>query len=339
MGALLEYGQVGEYKHSRKGMTPYRRNIVVGVTMLGAMVILGWMIIQFGEVPAGWFAPPMMPITLVTERADGISEGSMISYRGVAVGRVTKVTMGEDLIHVNIEAQVDQRQPLPSNVEGVIRSQVFGGSGILSLQLVGQQPEGRLKAHDTVKARFVGLDFIPPEFASLATELQATAKQFRESNIVAHMDQQVQKAGKILDSVDQIISDPKMKEDIHAAIANIRSAAETANRLGAKLEKTTEQINGAMGEARGTLKNVNSSVEQLSKQTTARMEELSKTLSNLESITAKIDQGKGTAGALVNDPRLYQSLVDTSRDLNATISDLKRLVEQWEQEGISFKLK
>ena len=35
-------------------MTPYRRNIVVGVTMVGALVILGWMIIQFSEVPAGW---------------------------------------------------------------------------------------------------------------------------------------------------------------------------------------------------------------------------------------------------------------------------------------------
>src|SRR5688572_14473084 len=102
-------------------MTPYRRNIVVGVTMVGALVILGWMIIQFGEVPAGWFAPPMMPVKIVTERADGIAEGTIIGYRGVAVGRVTKVTMGEDLIHVNIDAQVDERQPLPANVEGVIR--------------------------------------------------------------------------------------------------------------------------------------------------------------------------------------------------------------------------
>ena len=42
---------------------------------------------------------------------------------------------------------------------------------------------------------------------------------------------------------------------------------------------------------------------------------------------------------LVNDPKLYQSLVDNSRELNATILDLKRLVEQWEQEGVSFKLK
>jgi len=42
---------------------------------------------------------------------------------------------------------------------------------------------------------------------------------------------------------------------------------------------------------------------------------------------------------LVNDPRLYESLADTTRQLNATVSDLRRLLEQWEQEGVTMKLK
>jgi hypothetical protein len=41
----------------------------------------------------------------------------------------------------------------------------------------------------------------------------------------------------------------------------------------------------------------------------------------------------------MNDPRLYQSLVDTSRELNATVTDLRLLIEQWEQEGVPLKLK
>jgi DNA-binding Lrp family transcriptional regulator len=41
----------------------------------------------------------------------------------------------------------------------------------------------------------------------------------------------------------------------------------------------------------------------------------------------------------VNDPRLYESLVETAKELNATVSDLRRLVNQWEQEGVSLKLK
>ena len=48
----------------------------------------------------------------------------------------------------------------------------------------------------------------------------------------------------------------------------------------------------------------------------------------------KIDEGKGTAGALVNDPKLYESLADTAAELNLMVKDMRRLLAQWEQEGI-----
>jgi len=320
-------------------MTSYRRNIVVGITMLGALVILGWMIMQFGDRPAKLFAPETMPVTIITERADGIAEGSVVGYRGVGVGRVQSVRRSEDNIHVVIECLIDVTPPLPDNVEGLIRSQFFGGSGILSLVLTGPEPVGVLKKGKTLHAHFVGLDVVPPEFAQLATDLRLTSQQFRDSNIVAHLDEQVQRAGKILDSVDKIVSDPKLRDDIKGAVSNIRSASENASRLTAKLEQTTDHVNQAVGDVRGTLAKTNTSIDTLTHQTSDRMEQLANTLANLESITNKIDKGQGTAGALVNDPKLYQSLVDTSRELNTTISDLKRLVEQWEQEGMSFKLK
>src|SRR5207249_1400284 len=93
-----------------------------------------------------------------------------------------------------------------------------------------------------------------------------------------------------------------------------------------------------MSDVRTTVKNVGGNVESISKQVGDRLEQISKTIDHFQSIAAKIDTGQGTAGQLVNDPKLYQSLVDSSRELNATIVDLKRLVEQWEQEGLSFKL-
>lgn len=300
--------------------------------MLGALVILGWMIMQFGDRPARLFAPEMMPIRLTTDRADGIAEGSIISYRGVGVGRVGAVRRSADGLTVEIVAMIEKEgPPLPANLEGVIRSQVFGGSGILSLQLTGPRPEGELTRDSLLHARFLGIDLLPPEFAELATELRQTARQFRETNMVAHLDEQVQKVGKILDSVNEMISDPKMREDIRAALTNVRAASESAARLGTKLEQTTGQVNE-------TIAKTNTNIDKLSKQLSDRMDQVARMLTNLESITAKVDQGKGTAGALVNDPKLYQSLVETAQNLNVTVTDLKRLVEQWEQEGISFRL-
>ena len=55
-------------------------------------------------------------------------------------------------------------------------------------------------------------------------------------------------------------------------------------------------------------------------------------------LSSKIDQNQGTAGKFVNDPRLYEAMVDTAREMRATVSDLRRLVQQWEQEGVQLKL-
>ena len=58
----------------------------------------------------------------------------------------------------------------------------------------------------------------------------------------------------------------------------------------------------------------------------------------MQSIANKIDKGDGTAGKLVNDPKLYEGLSDSAAELHLTIKDLRRLIQQWEQEGVPFKL-
>src|SRR5205814_10274985 len=79
-------------------------------------------------------------------------------------------------------------------------------------------------------------------------------------------------------------------------------------------------------------------VDEIARLLGDRLVQISKTLENFESITRKINEGKGTAAALLNDPSLYENLLDVSKEMKLTIADLKRLVEQWEQEGVPFKL-
>jgi hypothetical protein len=69
------------------------------------------------------------------------------------------------------------------------------------------------------------------------------------------------------------------------------------------------------------------------------MLQVNKSLDEFQGIVTKVNAGKGTAGLLVNDPKLYQSLLENSHQLNVTIASLSRLVEQWEQEGVTLKLK
>src|SRR5207253_1450871 len=123
-------------------------------------------------------------VHFVTDRADGVADGSPISYLGVESGHVTTVRIAtDDRQKVLIDGQVNVEPAIPANVRGVIKTTSLLGSGAAIALVTDGAPSGQKIAKDQViEARFVGFgELLPPEFSQLASELAATAKQFRES--------------------------------------------------------------------------------------------------------------------------------------------------------------
>ena len=69
-------------------MPSYQRNVMVGITVLGAMIAFAWMALKFSSRTAELFAPAQIPVHFKTPRADGLSPGSAVQYLGVDVGPV-----------------------------------------------------------------------------------------------------------------------------------------------------------------------------------------------------------------------------------------------------------
>ena len=68
-------------------------------------------------------------------------------------------------------------------------------------------------------------------------------------------------------------------------------------------------------------------------------DKLGEAVTNLNSLLDKINNGQGTAGKLVNDGRLYEQLLEDSKQLNLVLLDLKSFVAQSKEKGIPLKLK
>jgi phospholipid/cholesterol/gamma-HCH transport system substrate-binding protein len=306
---------------------------MVGVVVLGGLLILAWMLIQFGAGLAVPFAADNQPVRFVTDRADGLSNGSSITYLGVIVGRVESVSRSDDQTQVYISGTVDTKPPLPANLKAVIRSQgLVGGGALLVLELTDGKPSGTLAKGQIISAHYVGLDILPPEFADLANELRKTVKDLRESNIIGNLNDQITKAGAVMDSLQTLVSDPQMRDNLKASLASIRASSANFEKLTGDLDHLSTSTSDAVAKTQ-------LAVLDVSRQLSARLEQTSKLLDQFQSIAEKVNKGQGTAGALINDNRLYESMVDTARELNTTVSDLRRLVEQWEQEGVSLKVK
>src|SRR4051812_40838380 len=118
-------------------MTPRKRNIIVGTTVLIALVALAWMILQFSSRSFSQIFTKSTPFKISADRADGIGEGSSIAYLGVPVGRVTGLRRKPDNQSVEIDAVLNEGEAIPKNVKGFIRPQgALGTSAFIALETV-----------------------------------------------------------------------------------------------------------------------------------------------------------------------------------------------------------
>ena len=256
--------------------------------------------------------------------------------------RPVLVTRRPDSQGVVVDGLVDRNPPLPANLKASISSSsAISGGTIMNLELSGDQPVGVLQPDATIPATYVGLELhlLPPEVTQTAEqiglmsdEIRKTVEQLRVSGVIGHLDEalkqisaQANRAGTLLNSAQQVIGSDKTRQDIQTAIDNIRTTSAATTRISANIETLTG--------------NLQQDSESLNKQLGDRLTQIAAVLNNLQSITAKVDQGKGSAGLMVNDPRLYEAMVDSLHQLDATVTDLHRLVDQWEQEGLSLKVK
>jgi phospholipid/cholesterol/gamma-HCH transport system substrate-binding protein len=89
--------------------------------------------------------------------------------------------------------------------------------------------------------------------------------------------------------------------------------------LGAKLEGVADNIGKALGGDSGS----GSLFAKIDKLVEQNGPKLTETIANLQEITAKLNNGQGTMGKLVNDPKLHDELLATVAELKAAATDAK----------------
>jgi phospholipid/cholesterol/gamma-HCH transport system substrate-binding protein len=104
----------------------------------------------------------------------------------------------------------------------------------------------------------------------------------------------------------------KNTADMNEVIAQLGS-------LGAKLEGVADNIGKALGGDSGS----GSLFSKLDKLVDQNGPKLTDTIANLQDITAKIKNGDGTFGKLVNDPKLHDELVLAVGEIKAAAADAK----------------
>ena len=216
-------------------------------TVIIGLGILGWMILQFSGNVARLWGPETILVRFVTDRADGVADGSPILYRGVDSGHVTRVWIDEadtgDASSSRRRSTASRRYP--ATCSGVIRTaSLLGAGSAVSLEIIGvpsdTTPEGRPNRRSEVRraGRY-------PPLRIRRLRHRADAQPSRNSANRASSrtsTRQVTNVGELIDSMREIVGDPNTQADLKTTFANLREVTDSAKQIAGKLDKFADEL-------------------------------------------------------------------------------------------------
>ena len=307
-----------------------RRNLIVGIFVVGALIALVWLIFQFRDLPGAVTKFSSFPVLVQFPTAPGVQKDTPVQFCGYQIGRVTSVMYpeprrdlktGQVYHQILVRLSIDKKHAkIPSNVEVKLMTRGLGSSYIdLKVDPANipspNEPNAFLAA-DTLLQGSTGMtsEFFPEESQKKLEEL-------------------VVKISILAQNLNDVVGDPNSKNDFKSILANLSTASGKATDMFEEFRKFS---------ATGTklLKGFDNDVDKFVTSIVATSEELGKTLAEMRVTLEKVNSGKGSAGKLVNDAQLYESLVETSEEMRKMLEELRTFMAHINERGsVPIKLK
>jgi hypothetical protein len=317
-------------------MQEFRKNVIVGIFVLAAMLSLGAMILLLGKAPQ-WLSS-MYTINIYFPSAGPVQNGDSVIMNGVRVGQVKLIRALPDVRKgVQVEAEIYSEYRIPKDVKPLIKEQSVGfGKSAIRIDVGSENSDqmlptdGKGVLHGTVaggiaelvpQATLQKLEDAGVALTNLATALKPVADDLHEllkptsvaaldsttapKHPLANLSTAIQRLDTSLKGFNKIMADPNNQENIAVMVKNFRLVSE----------------NGVV----------------LSKGLVTSTDKMSLLLDKLNVMGEKMNNGQGAAAKFLNDPELYEALTLTAKRLEMAIQDLQTLVRQWQEKGLKIE--
>ncbi len=148
-----------------------------------------------------------------------------------------------------------------------------------------------------------------------------------------------------LDRVESFFADPNAPRDFRKTLANLADATASADAAMKELQAFARKARGAvasaedvLAEADKTIKGIDPKLDRLTEKLIEDAEGISTVLAEVRKVVVKVNKGEGALGELINNPKLYNSFVDSMEQMDRMIKDLRSLIRKWKDEGVEVKL-
>ena len=351
-------------------MHELRRNTMVGLFMIVGLAALAWLMTSFGELPT-FMGGATYEIKIVVKELKGIGQGAAINLSGVQIGRVKEVRF-KDPEHLDAGVQIigaiDQHYRIPNTATAIVQPAGLGfGRGSLTLDVVeGEQAPPLVAGEEIVgimggyfegiipDTLLVTLESTIARFGTLLEELTPVANDMHNllqkstvqdvdrpahdaRRITANLYTVVQRFDSTLKNFNETFGDPTVREGLLDMIDNVRQMSVDGRASLDNIRTTTADLRESLARISEKLEagidNANRRIDNVADDLRPVLLHSASLAASLNHIARTIEQGRGTAGLFVNDPRLYESLLLTSQRLTEMVDTIQRLAAKFELDG------
>ncbi len=337
-----------------------RRNIVVGLFVIIGLIALIWLIFKFQDLPGFVTELDSFEVYVQFPTAPGVQKDTPLQFCGYQIGRVTHVQppqirpdlkTGEKYYQIVVVLSIyNQYKTIPSNVDVKMMMRGLGSSYIE----FDEQPDRPLVRLDQNDPNSVYL--LPGALLQGST---GTTSEFFPEESQKKLDELINGISTFVDNANKIIGNTENQNNLEKTLANLAAASEQVKLTLDAIEKLADSGIGTLAHAEtkideivtaandtskdirefvntGTevLKNTDERAGDITKVLIVTIEELGKTSAQLRLVMEKVNNGQGTVAKLINDPMLYDKLVEDTKQLEEVLTSLKSVIDKIQEKGL-----
>ncbi len=317
-------------------MNTKARDSLIGLTAIGGLLLLSWMLMSFGELSG--IGRKYQSIVIRTPSARGVSPVAPVSLNGVRIGDVTDIATaadgsGEALITVRYWEGVQ----IPEDFDLYLDAGFIGSAALDIVSGPGPHTafaDGNGEEYARPIASMV--DSLTADVTSRLDRLDQTADKI-ETLAETYTDVGQRLAG-VIDSDDPDTDDLRSVLDrIDAVLVKTESWFDEGAMMA--------QISDSVGEWKAAATSINEQTTRIGDRTDATLTKLDSAVVTIDEaaaqardLTARINRGEGTLGQLATNADLYRSLDASIKQLQQLIRDGQLLIEKFREEGVPINL-
>lgn len=322
-------------------MNERKLRLQVGLMAVGAIAVLGTMILFFGTAPR-WFSAGTSYLVEFPE-APGVNPGAPVRRSGIKIGQVSRVDLDEETGMVRVSILLDKPYRLRKFEVPMLSTGLLAGDASIELVAAKVPPGGSVPDRGEVDPASTVEGKRSANVDALLNRASEVAPMTQE--LLFDLKKSMQRLEKIAPKIEETLDEyrdlarqankafPELKKDIQEAVASARNTAKNIEEVVPDLRK---QLDSLVGEFKGLAKDFRDVIPEGKRILEETAKEVRDTLKVAKDLAPDVKKTMDDAGAAIRQYGRLGERVDVwfqankesiAKTIEALKTDLERAGE------------